>query len=100
MRGRIATLSAGLATLTDRWGAPCHVAKDLMTGRFAVWRWECPLASGDTPEAAVEAALELWPMCAYCGGGVPAESRENAWPMCGQCPDTKLPEKWEPKVSP
>ena len=61
MRGRIAHLSASLATLTARWGAPCNIAKDLFTNRWAVWRGECPLASGDTPEAAVEAALELKP---------------------------------------
>ena len=61
MRGRIAHLSASLATLTARWGAPCNIAKDLFTGRYAVWRGECPLASGDTAEAAVEAALELKP---------------------------------------
>lgn len=54
-------VSAKLATITARWGAPCHVAKDLFTGRFAVWRGECPLASGDTVEAAVDAALELHP---------------------------------------
>ena len=98
MRGRIAHLSASLATLSGRWGSTCHIAKDLFTGRFAVWRGECPLASGDTPELAVTAALTLWPGCAYCGGGVPEESKDHAWPMCGQCPDTQLPPKWEPKA--
>lgn len=99
MRGRIAHLSASLATLTARWGVACHVARDLKHDRFAVWRTgdEVELAHGETPESAVTAALALWPMCAYCGGGVPAESKDHAWPMCGQCPDTKLPPKWEPK---
>ena len=61
MRGRIAYLSASLATLSQRSGHACHIAKDLSTGRYAVWRGECPLASGDTPELAVKAALELHP---------------------------------------
>jgi hypothetical protein len=32
---------------------------DEFTGKFAVWRDECLLASGDTHLDAVEAALEL-----------------------------------------
>lgn len=64
-------VSAKLATITARWGAPCHVAKDLFTGRYAVWRGECPLASGDTPEAAVDAALELQP-----GEGLDGRARD------------------------
>lgn len=56
-------VSAKLAKLTARWGAPCRVELDEFTGRFAVWRDECPLASGDTQLDAVEAALEL--SCAF-----------------------------------
>lgn len=69
-------LGAKLAILSERWGSPCSIAKDLITGRYAVWLGECPLASGDTPPAAVEAALELWP--------------------CNQCTETEIP----PKVNP
>lgn len=56
-------LSASLATLTARWGVACHVARDLKHDRFAVWRTgdDAELAHGDTPEAAVEAALKLQP---------------------------------------
>lgn len=63
MRGRIAHLSASLATLTARWGVACHVARDLRADRFAVWRTgdDAELAHGETPEAAVEAALKLQP---------------------------------------
>ena len=63
MRGRIAHLSASLATLTARWGVACHVARDLKNDRFAVWRTgdDAELAHGETPEAAVEAALKLQP---------------------------------------
>ena len=93
-------VSAKLATLTARWGSPCRIELDEFTGKFAAWRDECPLASGTTQLDAVEAALELWPACAYCGGGVPEDSKAHAWPMCGQCPDTKLPPKWKPKEPP
>lgn len=55
------------------------------------------IASGKTPEDAVTAALALWPQCSECNNGVSEEFKDHAWPMCGQCPDTKLPEKWEPK---
>ena len=63
MRGRIAHLSAHLATLTARWGVACHVARDLKNGRFAVWRTgaDVELAHGETPEAAVMAALAVKP---------------------------------------
>lgn len=63
MRGRIAHLSAHLATLTARWGVACHIARDLKHARFAVWRTgdDAELAHGETPEAAVEAALKLQP---------------------------------------
>ena len=54
-------VSAKLATLTARWGAPCRVEFDEFTGKFAVWRDECPLASGDTQLDAVEAALSNAP---------------------------------------
>lgn len=100
MRGRIAHLSASLATLTERWGERFEVVRDMLPrGGFAVWRLDndAALAHGQTPEDAVTAALALWPLCAYCGGGVTEEAKSNAWPMCGQCPDTQLPEKWEPK---
>ena len=56
-------VSAKLATLTARWGTPCRVDLDDVTGKFAVWRDECLLASGDTHLDAVEAALEL--SCAF-----------------------------------
>ena len=63
VRGRIAHLSAHLATLTARWGVACHVARDLKNDRWAVWRTgdDAELAHGETPEAAVEAALKLQP---------------------------------------
>lgn len=63
MRGRIAHLSASLATLAARWGVACHVARDLKNDRWAVWRTgdDAELAHGETPEAAVEAALKLQP---------------------------------------
>ena len=102
MRGRIAHLSASLATLSQRWHGPCHIARDLLTDRWSVMRHNGEeslfIASGKTPELAVTAALTLWPGCVYCGGGVPEESKVHAWPMCGQCPDTQLPPKWEPKA--
>ena len=101
MRGRIAHLYSSLATLTERWGDRCEVVRDLLGGRWSVMRHNGEgaafLASGKTPEDAVTAALALWPLCAYCGGGVPEESKDLAWPMCGQCPDTQLPPKWETK---
>ena len=101
MRGRIAHLYSSLATLTERWGDRCEVVRDLLGGRWSVMRHNGEgsafLASSKTPEDAVTAALALWPLCAYCGGGVPEESKDLAWPMCGQCPDTQLPPKWETK---
>lgn len=65
MRGRIAHLSASLATLTARWGDRCEVVRDLLNGRWSVMRHNGEgsafLASGQTPEEAVSAALELQP---------------------------------------
>lgn len=104
MRGRIAHLSASLATLSDRWSGPCNIVRDPLNGRWSVMRdngeESLLVASGKTPEDAAAAALTLWPSCSYCGGGVPEDSKAHAWPMCGQCPDTVLPPKWEPKESP
>lgn len=65
MRGRIAHLSASLATLTARWGDRCEVVRDLLGGRWSVMRHNGEgftfIASGRTPEDAVTAALELQP---------------------------------------
>ena len=93
MRGRIAHLSASLATLTERWGDRCEVVRDFLTGRWSVMRhngeeslW---IASGETPELAVTAALGLWPQCSECNNGVPEDVKADAWPVCGQCPKVK-----------
>ena len=93
VRGRIAHLSASLATLSQRWHGPCHIARDLLGGRWSVMRhngeeslW---IASGETPELAVTAALKLWPQCSECNNGVPEDVKADAWPVCGQCPEVK-----------